>query len=1134
MRLPNTRRGAHPKYRSQGNESRAWFLDEVTGSYSPSVWGDSGENLGPHNGGVFVTDPLLPYIVDAPVGMGKRFVSSSPTSAMSSDSLATDSASQSVLTTQDATFGVWINVGSIATFSSVVAFTSDNALTGSANNILFRLAILNSTGKIELNTEHGSNVSSRWRGDYELPLDRWIYICIVRKPNPSFPATRISYSMYVNGRFIEDVPLDAGNGETPTGGSNAYWQVGGQYTSSAGGSMLVPFTGVIAGIYMWDRQLTASEIEEDYRRGLLLPFHTSSQVRVAVEKPEPSPATTSLYYDATQLDGLDFVSNLSMSNSPDNACVQGSVKFLREQENLSLAYLKNDTKLNLAESTSYNVEKFLDVYRQIKIFAATVPLGLDASGDDFWYMLDGRIDLIDWGTEDITVNFRDKGGLLVDTFIEDESFYGTEPGGPAVIVDTVIDEIVTANADSLTRDGSYENPGPVVYDPPPGAAWAVNEFIQKREPVLVALRTIAGQFGHDVKFKWDESSQAFVLKLYEPERDSVTLSAVFSPSEIKSVSKAEIASQRVRNVVRVSYDSDESAPTQVTNVNSVTLSSGIDTNPSVFVSTVNGTTSVNPNKSPEPTPAYVELINQGSIDKYGRRFMEVQESSTSNINLGTEATRMASSIIQDLSDPEFDHSVTVPLIPFLDVHDIIGFQSNDYLYSDNQYLAVSNISHNFTEEATTTMSVRGHPNLGVRRWMTLESRGAPVPANSPQQASTTLTKSQKLQSIQSVLGKTHMNMGGKFTQVRNNAFMTWADGRLNPPTGWSATNTWDNTNILASTVSKTGALSIEIASPGYGIESDLIPIDGYTNSPYAVEFTWQADNTSTTLVLYVEFLDGDGSSIGTTVLAAGPASAALEWETQRGYFAPLETGPPANDARYARLVIAKGAVAGSIYVDNVSVYPAARSCNVSYNTGTLFTTPLPLNGTNIKNIAYNVDTPSPGFYDYGDNVAVDEGVAGGPFSGSYFEVGESGIYEVAATCAFEVAIPLGAPTGALPGDTVPLVMYVYADAEYDHTTGYYLGTGSPRLIATETLNLRTSTISAGFSAQVQAMAKIYTQAHFSYGEKISVAFSTNPDTIAAADLKLPGSTINPVDRYTGIAALTSAYSSLTVKQRLLD
>ena len=189
--------------------------------------------------------------------------------------------------------------------------------------------------------------------------------------------------------------------------------------------MVVPFTGTVAGIYLWDRQLTASEIEEDYRRGLLLPFHTSSQVRVAVEKPEPSPATTSLYYDATQLDGLDFVSNLNLSNSPDNACVQGSVKFLREQENLSLAYLKNDTKLNLADDSTYNVERFLDVYRQIRIFAATVPLGLDASGDDFWYMLDGRIDLIDWGTEEITVNFRDKGGLLVDTFIEDEVGYGT-------------------------------------------------------------------------------------------------------------------------------------------------------------------------------------------------------------------------------------------------------------------------------------------------------------------------------------------------------------------------------------------------------------------------------------------------------------------------------------------------------------------------------------------------------------------------------------------------------------------------------------------------------------------------------------------------------------------------------------
>ena len=65
MRLPSTKRGAHPRFRTGVDPagldpplSRAWFLDETTGDYSPSVWGSAGENLGPQNGGAFVTDPL--------------------------------------------------------------------------------------------------------------------------------------------------------------------------------------------------------------------------------------------------------------------------------------------------------------------------------------------------------------------------------------------------------------------------------------------------------------------------------------------------------------------------------------------------------------------------------------------------------------------------------------------------------------------------------------------------------------------------------------------------------------------------------------------------------------------------------------------------------------------------------------------------------------------------------------------------------------------------------------------------------------------------------------------------------------------------------------------------------------------
>jgi len=207
----------------------------------------------------------------------------------------------------------------------------------------------------------------------------------------------------------------------------------------------------------------------------------------------------------------------------------------------------------------------------------------------------------------------------------------------------------------------------------------------------------------------------------------------------------------------------------------------------------------------------------------------------------------------------------------------------------------------------------------------------------------------------------------------------------------------------------------------------------------------------------------------------------------------------------------------------VSVYPAARACNVSYNAGTGFSARLGLTTTNIKNIAYNVETPSPEFYDYGDNVAFDE--IAGTIPGSYFQVEESGIYEVAAKCAFDVT-----PSAlTVAGDTLTITMYVFADAEYTVGTGIYTGAGSPRLVASQSATLLLP--ASAVNVQLSSMATVYTQSHFSYGEKISIAFSVDPTVISSGGLK-GGASINPIDRCT--TTLTTQYSSLTVNQRLLD
>ena len=1017
MRMPPTRRGAHPKQRS--SSLRAWFFDETTGEYSPCVWGSSGPTQETHAAS---GNAIAPYITDSPVGMGKRFISGDLT-AMSAGSSA-DSGSISVFHTQNATVATWMKCTSLpAGRGCVCSLVSDSSTdTGPTydDNFLFTISV-KSNQIFEVVTEFAGGSNSIARSNYVFPMKEWVYVCIVKRPDGG---SDVFYDLYVNGRFIETMTRSSGTGQNATLGADAYWQVGGEYNGTATPGNL--FTGSIGGLYVWDESLGAAEIEEDYQRGLLLPFHTSQNIRVTVEKPDFM--SSSFFYDATQLDGLDFVSSLNTSNSPDNACVAGTVKLLREQENLSLAYLKNDTRLNLLDPTDTlgTVERFLEINRGLKIYTGTTPLGIKASGRDYWQFLDGTIDGIDWGSEETSVMFRDKGGVLIDTFIEADAFYGNEPDAvpPLKYAAEIMGEILTANA-TPAKPNSYDDPGAPVSLVAAPYEWAVNKYNQKREPVMVALRTIAGQFGHDVKYRWDEETESFKLVLFEPERDSITISSLFGAEDIKSVSKAEIAGQRIRNVVRVSYDSAEANTTDQktdpsTGIDQITFSTPpVTLNPAPDGHNVNGTTTPGPGEGEaEETPGFVELEHTVSMSSYGRRFMEVQESSTSQINTGKEATKMALSMLLDLSDPEFDHSVTVPLMPTLDIYDIIGFQPNSYLYTESQYLAVANITHNFQEDATTTISLRGKPNLGFKRWLAMESRGAPNPANSPEDASGSLTKMQKLQPLQSVLSKSQMNMGGRYMQVRNNAFTTWADGRLNPPTSWNTLlGSFDGTSMGFSETSKTGALSVVFSAASNSVQSDLIPLDGYDDNPYALECSWQIDEStpgvSTDVVqVSLDFYDADGVFIpaSTQVFTPGSGFPSVTGKKQKWYTSrSMGVSPPAGDlARYFRITTEKDAGTDKVVVDNVSLYKIAPEMKALLSVSGIFGWEnTPDNGLDytVKGNTYNVFWgnvfPFDG-YDYGGNLDIDEGAPVGSYTGYGFVAPVDGNYEISSRCFLRI------------------------------------------------------------------------------------------------------------------------------------
>ena len=126
----------------------------------------------------------------------------------------------------------------------------------------------------------------------------------------------------------------------------------------------------------------------------------------------------------------------------------------------------------------------------------------------------------------------------------------------------------------------------------------------------------------------------------------------------------------------------------------------------------------------------IEVSDAASIAKYGRRWMEIAEGGTSQIDTESEATQMANAILGDLSEPDADQSVEMPYLWTADLGDFVRFEANGYHYDSDQDLAVLGFSHVLSgDRSRTTLSCRGKPSGGSKRWLALEARPGVAPQN---------------------------------------------------------------------------------------------------------------------------------------------------------------------------------------------------------------------------------------------------------------------------------------------------------------------------------------------------------------------------------------------------------------------
>jgi hypothetical protein len=320
------------------------------------------------------------------------------------------------------------------------------------------------------------------------------------------------------------------------------------------------------------------------------------------------------------------------------------------------------------------ISGYLALGRELKIHVAVVPQDVSVGAGDWIEVFHGKIDTLDLANEPGTITARDViMAQLADRWVEDETVYG-DNGGTLDIEDVIQDLL-----DDWT-DGS------ITLEVPTGTSFAIVEYKQQRMPVLQAIQDLVALIGWDIRPKWSEADSEWQLTLYEPDRSTATSLASFSPEIWHAVDRASIDFSRIRNVVEVTYVS------------------GTDDSGDVETSTVTAT-------------------DTASVTKYGRRWMEVVEGTTSQIDTSGEATALATAIVTDLAEPELDFGVSVPLWPWAEINDYYAFEADGRRFGADQKLAVQGYRHTFTaEQFRTAFVASGQPKAGVVNWLEREAR----------------------------------------------------------------------------------------------------------------------------------------------------------------------------------------------------------------------------------------------------------------------------------------------------------------------------------------------------------------------------------------------------------------------------
>lgn len=846
--------------------------------------------------------------------------------------------------------------------------------------------------------------------------------------------------------------LEGGLAQTWTGLSNVTTtNAAAQYFLGVGRALTNPTPCDLSTLAVYGAVKTDAEMEDIFARMRLLNVDSSLYAKAEVQDGGGT------WQDLTSLRRIDFLRSMSIKNAVDQRVGTASFRLMRQRGNMAMARYHDNVlnRLPLAAaplSTSYSEgAELLGLTRPIRATVDRRPLGTqlaqDAGTVNANNIFEGSIDSTDGGSaNEMALECRDIGGRMMDVFVPTTTVRSNDSG---VALETVItDAITAAKGTSLAADLStgWGLPNTGYYastfwdvNTPTSPGWNVRTFLMEPGPLLETFNRWSEQIGWTFRSAFDQNSASWKMTLSAPARNQVYPQLVLEDDRILDVSECRVAIEDIRTEVSVTFTPHSSVSQPMT---VPTIASGTSTAaPGAFFY---GTAGVY-------GPAYTATGKEGNrvvfrvrsdqlhssesgydaITKYGLRRMMVAEGATSLIDDPDEAQGFAVAMLRDLQEPKLAMTIKIPVMPEIEVGDLIVIRQNGRWFTTDQKLAVVSVAHDFSsKEQTTSLGLRGRPSGGNSVHLDKETRPGVAPvatqdasAQSAFTAGMTTRLRRRFQMLLQEMVPDFLRVDPSFGPgIRNGGLQsrTWGES---PPDTFSmgGSKVWGTDALLETTVVESGQISVKIATNADDVfQSDYTPVRG--SETIAVEARTKGASSPGTPRFTVEWFTIARASISSSTSTASAAPSTSAWGTQRKTFVA-----PSN-AAYVRVTMGKITGSGAYYLQWLRVR-AERQASESYSNVRAFRATTDVTLTKLT-----------------DTVVVFNDDSAGRTSGSWDDLGDfatgTGIFTARETGHHDIATQVRFAKSSGTGGTLTAKLMIYANGATVAETFFTLGSGT--------------------------------------------------------------------------------------------